>query len=116
LNTHTGAHDLLAATLTIWAYALLHPPRSEDMLTGPIIYLDRDMSEDQERSWISHPNEDSPLHISGVGCILNDSAATRVLLEAKSCLARQIHLWGTYNQILTVFEVMALSGTAISVD
>ncbi|KAJ5631591.1 fungal-specific transcription factor domain-containing protein [Penicillium longicatenatum] len=116
LNTHTGAHDLLAATLTIWAYALLHSPRSEDTLTGPIIYLDRHMSEDQERSWISDPNEDSPLHISGVGCILNDSAATRVLLEAKSCLARQIHLWGTYNHILTVFEVMALSGTAISLD
>ncbi|KAJ5810400.1 fungal-specific transcription factor domain-containing protein [Penicillium pulvis] len=116
LITYTDAHDLLAATLAIWVYALLHITRSDDTLTGPIIYLDRHMNEDQKKSWIFDSNEDSPLHISGVGCILKNFAATRVLFEAKGCLARQSHLWGTYNQIMTVFEVMASSGTAISLD
>lgn len=116
LNTYSEAHELLAATLTIWAYTSLHPSRSEDTLTGPIIYLDRHMIDDQERSWISCPNGDSPLYISGVGCILNDSAAVRVLLEAKGCFTRKSHPWGIYDQIRTVFEVMASSGTAISLD
>lgn len=116
LFAYTEAHDLLAATLAIWAYVLFQPTISDKTLNGPIIYLDRHMNGDQEKSWIFNSNEDSPVHISGVGCILNDSAATRVLLEAKGCLARQSNSWGIYDQILTVFEVMASSGTAISLD
>ncbi|KAJ6017972.1 hypothetical protein N7451_001351 [Penicillium sp. IBT 35674x] len=116
LNTYSEAHELLVATLTIWTYISLHPPRSEDTLTGPIIYLDRHMTDDQERCWILSPNSDSPLYISGVGCILNNSAAVRVLLEAKGCFTRKSHPWGIYNQVMTVFEVMASSGTAISLD
>ncbi|KAJ5532239.1 hypothetical protein N7494_008791 [Penicillium frequentans] len=116
LITYSEAHELLVATLTIWTYTSLHPSRSEDTLTGPKIYLDRHMTDDQERSWILSPNGDSPLYISGVGCILNDSAAVRVLLEAKNCFTRKSHPWGIYHQIMTVFEVMASSGTAISLD
>ncbi|CEJ61864.1 hypothetical protein PMG11_10381 [Penicillium brasilianum] len=116
LNSYIEGHALLAATLTIWAYALLHPVRPEGTLTGPIIYLDRHMDEDQERSWILYTNESSPLYISGVGCILNAGAATRVLLEARDCLARQNREWGVYNLFMSVFEAMASSGTALSLD
>lgn len=116
VRMYHGPSSIFLATITIWAYATLQPQEYgiSDMINSTDIYLDREMSPNEEEAWASGTVPVSP-RIAGVGCIQDSQGARRLLLEASQILGRR-EIWGINRRMQLVFERLIMSGDALALQ